>query len=119
MGRLAQRVSYSQAASTTTANLLNGTNLQYVGRAANMTVWASCYLAAAHDSAALSYSLGTEFTTFVPPGTSLNNNASGPQQLNDLWGTFAVPAGANLTLAVTSDATAGTHTGAFAFLLEN
>ena len=117
--RISQRVPYSQAASTTTPNILNGTNLQYIGLASKMTIWAACYLAASHDSFSLAYARGAEFVTFVPAGTTINNNASGPQQLNDLVGEFAIPAGSNLVLALTSDATAGTHTGAFQILIES
>ncbi len=119
MAVASQRVAISQAASTTTANLLNGTNLQYFGLATVMTIWAALYLAAAHDTFALSWSRGAEFGTVVPAGSIINNNPNGPQQLNDLIGEFALPAGANLVLAVTSDATVGTHTGAFAFGLKS
>jgi hypothetical protein len=119
MPSLAQRVPVNQAASTTVPNILNGTNLQYVGLATKLTIWAAIFLAAAHDTFALSYSRGAEFGTVVPPGSTINNNPNGPQQLNDLLGTFPIPAGANLVLPVVSDATAGTHTGAFAFDLQS
>lgn len=116
---LSQTIRYSQAASTTTANLLNGTNMQYVGRASKLTLWAAAFLTAANDSFSLSYSLGADFVTLVPAGSSINVNAAGPQQLNDLVGSWGVPAGANLVLALVSDATAGTHTGAFRFQVES
>jgi hypothetical protein len=116
---LSQTVKYSQAASTTTSNLLNGTNLQYLGKPSKLTVWAAAYLAAALDSFSLSYSMGADFVTLVPANSTINNNASGPQQLNDLVGAFAIPGGANLVLALTSDATSSTHTGAFRFQIES
>jgi hypothetical protein len=116
--RLGQTIRYSQAASITTANLLNGTNLQYIGLASKLTIWAAAFLAAANDSFSLAIARGPEFITLVPSGTSLNVNAAGPQQLNDLIAEFAIPAGANLVLALVSDATAATHTGAFRFLVE-
>lgn len=117
--RLAQTIRYSQAASTTTPNLLNGTNLQYVGLATKLTIWAAAFLAAAFDSFSLAVARGPEFITLVPAATAINVNAAGPQQLNDLQGEFAIPAGSNLVLALVSDATAATHTGAFRFLLES
>src|SRR5260370_14123335 len=115
MANAAQRVSVSSAASTVTPNLLNGTNLQYMGLATKISIWAAIFLSLAHDTFGLTWSRGAEFGTVVPPGSIINNNPNGPQQLNDLIGTFAIPAGANLVLALTTDATAGTHTGAFAF----
>lgn len=117
--RLSQTVRYSQAASTTTPNLLNGTNLQYVGLATKLTIWAAAYLAAAFDAFSLAYSRGAEFVTLVPAGSAINVDAAGPAQLNDLVGEFAIAAASNLILALVSDATAGTHTGAFRFLLES
>lgn len=117
--RLGQTIRYSQAASTTTPNLLNGTNLQYVGLATKLSIWAAAFLAASFDSFSLAIARGPEFITLVPAGTAINVNAAGPQQLNDLIAEFAIPAGANLVLALVSDATAATHTGAFRFLLES
>jgi anaerobic C4-dicarboxylate transporter len=117
--RLSQRIRYSQALSTNTANLLNGTNLQYVGIATKLTMWAAAFLALAFDAISLSYARGAEFVTLVPSGTPINVDAAGPQQLNDLIGEFAIPAAANLVLALVTDATAGTHTGSLAFLLES
>ena len=117
--KLAQTIKYSQAASATTANLLNGTNLQYLGKASVMQIWAAAYLSGASDSFSLSYSIGAEFVTLVPPGSLVNVNAAGPQQLNDLVGEFAIPSGANLVLALVSDATSGTHTGAFRFIIQS
>lgn len=117
--RLAQAVRYSQAASTSTPNILNGTNLQYIGLVTKLTIWAAAFLSAAFDSFSLALTRGAEFITIVPAGTALNVNAAGPQQLNDLIGEFAVPAGGNLVLALTSDATAATHTGVFRLLLES
>jgi len=114
-----QRVKYSQAASTTVANILSGLNLQYLGRPSKITLWAAAYLAAASDQFSLSYALGADFITLVPAGSPLNVNSAGPQQLNDLIGTYAIPGGANMTLALTSDATVGTHTGVFAFQIES
>lgn len=119
MANAAQRVNISQAASLTTPNLLNGTNLQYMGLATVMSIWAAVFLALAHDTFALTWSRGAEFGTVVPAGSVINNNPNGPQQLNDLIGEFPLPAGANLVLPLTSDATAGTHTGAFAFALRS
>lgn len=119
MARISQRLKYSQAASTTTSNLLNGTNLQYLGLASKITIWAAAYLAAAGDQFSLTWSRGAEFGTLVPSGTQINVDAAGPSQLNDLIGEFTVPAGVNLVLALVSDATVGTHTGVFAFLIES
>lgn len=116
---ISQTINYSVAASGTVANLLNGTNLQYIGRASKLTIWAAAFLPAASLlTFSLTESIAGQIVTLVPPGTSLNLNAAGPQQLNDLVGVFAVAAGANLTLALVADATVGTHTGAFRFLVE-
>ena len=117
--RASQTVRYSQAASTSTPNLLNGTNLQYVGLATKITIWAAAYLAGSNDAFSLLIARGPELIQLVPAGSSINVNAAGPQQLNDLVGEFGIPAGANLVLTLVSDATAGTHTGAFRFLLES
>ena len=117
--KINQGLKYSQAASTTTANLLNGTNLQYIGKASVLKIWAAAYLASASDQFSLAYSRGAEFVTLVPAGSTINVNAAGPQELNDSVGEFAIPAGANLVLALTSDATVGTHTGAFRFQIES
>src|SRR4029077_19513955 len=119
MARLSQRVSYSQAASTPNPNLLNATNLQYIGLASKLTIWAAAFLAAALDAFSLTWSRGAEFGTLVPPGSVINVDPAGPSQLNDLIGEFTVPAGANLVLALNPDATTGTHTGVFAFLVES
>src|SRR5258708_30252858 len=118
MARIAQRIKYSQAASTTTANALNATNLQYIGLASKITIWAAAFLAAAGDQFSLTWSRGAEFGTLVPAGTQVNVNAAGPSQLNDLIGEFTVPAGVNMVLALVSDSTSTTHTGLFAFLVE-
>lgn len=119
MARISQRIKYSQAASTTTSNLLNGTNLQYIGLASKLTIWAAAFLAASGDQFALTWSRGAEFGTLVPAGSQINVDAAGPSQLNDLVGEFVVPAGVNLVLALVSDATSSTHTGVFAFLVES
>jgi anaerobic C4-dicarboxylate transporter len=119
MARIAQRLKYSSAASTTTANLLNATNLQYIGLASKLTIWAAAFLTAAGDQFALTWSRGAEFGTLVPAGTQINVDAAGPSQLNDLIGEFTVPSGANLVLALITDATSSTHTGVFAFLIES
>lgn len=119
MARIGQSVKYSQAASATTANLLNATNLQYIGLASKLTIWAAAFLAAAIDSFSLTWSRGAEFGTLVPAGSPINVDAAGPSQLNDLVGEFVLPAGANLVLALVSDATSSTHTGVFRFLLES
>ena len=118
--KISQTIPFSQAVSLTTANILAGTNLQYIGRASNMTLWAAMFLPVGGlTTFSLTYSLGAEFGTLVPPGSPINVNVAGPQQLNDMVGQFAIPAGANLVLALTTDATVGTHTGAFRFLLES
>lgn len=119
MARISQRVKYSSAASTTTANLINGTNLQYIGLPSKITLWAAAFLAAASDQFSLTWSRGAEFGTLVPSGSPLNVDAAGPSQLNDLIGEFTVPQGANLVLALVTDATSSTHTGVFAFLIES
>jgi hypothetical protein len=82
--RFSQAIKYSQAASTTTANLLNGTNLQYLGLATKLTIWAAAYLAGASDQFSLAATRGAEYITVVPPGSPVNVNTAGPQQLNDL-----------------------------------
>lgn len=119
MPRISQSLKYSSAASTTTANLLNATNLQYIGLMSKLTLWAAAFLAAASDQFALTWSRGAEFGTLVPAGSPINVDAAGPSQLNDLIGEFTVPAGANLVLALTTDSTSSTHTGVFRFLLES
>lgn len=119
MARISQRLKYSSAASTTSANLLNATNLQYIGLASRITIWAAAFLAAAADQFSLVWSRGAEFGTLVPAGSQINVDAAGPSQLNDLIGEFMVPAGANLVLALITDATSSTHTGVFAFLIES
>jgi hypothetical protein len=119
MARISQRVKYSSAASLTTPNLLSATNLQYIGLASKLTIFAAAFLAAAGDQISLVWSRGAEFGTLIPPGSQINVDPAGPSQLNDLIGEFVVPAGANLVLALVTDATVGTHTGVIAFLIES
>ncbi len=119
MARVSQSLKYSQAASTTTANLLNATALQYIGLASKITIWAAAFLAAASDQFSLTWSRGAEYGTLVPAGSPINVDAAGPSQLNDLVGEFTVPAGVNMALALVSDATSSTHTGVFRFLIES
>jgi hypothetical protein len=109
---LVQRISYSQAASITTANALSGQGVEYIGKASLIDLYASSFLAAAQDSIALSYTIGGDSRVMIPAGSSINLNAAGPQVQNDgLLEEYPVPAGAHLVLSITSDATAGTHTG--------
>jgi hypothetical protein len=117
--RIGQSLKYSSAASTTTANLLNGTNLQYIGLPSKISIWAAAFLTAASDQFSLTWSRGAEFGTLVPAGSPINVDAAGPSQLNDLVGEFTVPGGVNLVLALTTDATSSTHTGVFRFLVES
>jgi hypothetical protein len=116
---ISQRIPYSLAASGSSANLLAGLNLQYLGVASKVTLWACAKLAAALDTFSLAWSRGAQNGTWVPSGSPLNVNPNGPSQLDDLIGTFFAPAGANLTLAVVADATTGTHTGVFSFQVES
>lgn len=111
---LAQKFAYSQAASITTPNVLAGAGIQIIGRASLVDLYGASFLAAATDTIAMNYTVGGDSKVMVPAGSPLNLNAAGPQNQNDeIFTDFAVPAGANLTLSVTSDATAGTHTGKF------
>lgn len=111
---LVQRFSYSQAASTTTPNVLSGQGIQIIGKASLVDLYGASFLAAAVDTIAMQYTVGGDSKVMVPPGSPINLNAAGPQNQNDeIFQDFPVPAGANLTLSVTSDATAGTHTGKF------
>ena len=113
---LMQRVSYSQAASTTTANVVAGTAVEYIGRASIIELFGAAFLAAASDTITLTYTVGGDSRVMVPAGSGLNVNAAGPQTLNDkLLDAYPVPAGSRLILALVSDATAGTHTGRFMF----
>ncbi len=111
---LLQRINYSQAASLTTANILSGQGVEYIGKASLIDLYGSAFLAAANDTMSLAYTVGGDSKVMVPAGSGLNVNAAGPQVLNDaLFSDYPVPAGAHLVLALTSDATAGTHTGRF------
>lgn len=116
---LTQRVDYSQAASTTTANVLSGKGIEYIGRATLIDMYGAAFLATASDQISLTYTVGGDSRVMIPSGTGLNVNASGPQTLNDaLLSDFPTPAGAHLVLSLTSDATAGTHTGRFMFVVK-
>lgn len=119
MARVSQSIKYSQSASTTTANLLNATQLQYIGLASKLTIWAAAFLATASDQFSLTWTRGAEYGTLVPAGSPINVDAAGPSQLNDLVGEFTVPAGVNMILALVSDSTSSTHTGVFRFLVES
>jgi hypothetical protein len=119
MPSIGQAIRYSLAASATIANLLNGTNLQYIGLPSKITVWAAAFLAAANDQFSLTWSRGAEFGTLVPAGSPINVDAAGPSQLNDLVGEFTVPQGANMILNLIADATSGTHIGAFRFVISS
>lgn len=111
---LMQRVSYSQAASTVTANVLAGQGIEYIGKASIIELFGCSKLAAATDTIAMSYTVGGDSRVMIPAGSALNLNAAGPQSLNDkLLDAYPLPAGSHLVLAVTSDATAGTHIGVF------
>lgn len=109
-------INYSQAASTTSGNLAPQA-LAFLGRATKASLWGAAFLATATDTMTLTYSLGAEIITVVS-GKRLNVNASGPQQLNDLIGEFAFPAGASINLTITSDAIVGQHTGSINIELE-
>jgi hypothetical protein len=109
---LMQRISYSQAASTVTPNILAGTTVEFIGKASVLELFGAAFLAAATDSTALSYTVGGDSRVMIPAGTALNINAAGPQTLNDkLLDAFPVPLGSHLIMPLTSDATVGTHTG--------
>ena len=111
---LTQRINYSQAASVTTPNVLSGQGVEYIGKASLLDLFGAAFLAAANDTISLAYTVGGDSKVMVPAGSGLNVNAAGPQTLNDgLLNDYPVPAGAHLVLAVTNDATAGTHTGRF------
>ena len=116
---LTQRVSYSQAASTVTANLLSGTPIEYLGKASLIDLYGAAFLAASSDSIALTYTMGGDSRVMIPAGSSININAAGPQVAFDgLLDDYPLPAGARLVLSLTSDATAGTHTGRFMALVK-
>lgn len=109
---LVQRINYSQAASTTTANVLSGQGVEYIGKASVIDLFGAAFLAASNDQLSMSYTIGGDSRVMIPSGSGLNVNAAGPQILNDqLLSDYPVPAGAHLVLALTSDATVGTHTG--------
>jgi hypothetical protein len=109
---LTQRINYSQAASTTTANVLSGQGVEYIGKASLIDVFGAAFLAAANDQVALTYTQGGDSRVMIPSGSGLNVNAAGPQVAFDqLLSEYPVPLGAHLVLALTSDATSGTHTG--------
>ena len=114
---ITQRVAYSQAASTTTPNILSGVGIEYIGKASNIDIYAAAFLAGALDTIALSQTVGGNSQIVVPAGSGINVNAAGPQVAFDGLGTYPIPAGAHLVLALTSDATAGTHTGNFMFVV--
>jgi anaerobic C4-dicarboxylate transporter len=111
---LVQRVNYSQAASIVTPNILMGTAIEYLGKASLIDLYAAAFLAAANDTIGLTYTQGGDSRVMVPAGSGINVNAAGPQIAFDaLLSDYPVPQGAHLVLSVTSDATAGTHTGRF------
>ena len=113
---LVQRVDYSQAASVTTANVLTGKGIEFIGKASLLDMYGAAFLAAASDQISLTYTVGGDSKVVVPSGTGLNVNAAGPQILNDaILSGYPIPAGAHLVLALVSDATVGTHTGRFMF----
>ena len=113
---LVQRVDYSQAASTTTANVLTGKGIEFIGKASLISMWGAAFLAAASDQIGLQYTVGGMSAVMIPSGTGLNVNAAGPQVQNDgILIKYPVPAGAHLVLSLVSDATSGTHTGRFMF----
>lgn len=116
---LIQRIDYSQAASSTTVNVLLGKGIEFIGKASLLDMYGAAFLAAAADQISLNYTVGGDSKVMIPSGTSLNVNAAGPQTLNDaLMSDYPVPAGAHLVLSVVSDATAGTHTGRFMFVVK-
>lgn len=116
---LTQRVNYSQAASATTANVLAGQGIEYIGKASAIDLYGAAFLAGANDQMSLTYTVGGDSRVIVPAGTGLNVNAAGPQNVNDnMFTDYPVPAGSHLVLALTSDATAGTHTGRFMFIVK-
>lgn len=116
---LIQRIDYSQAASTTTANVLSGKGIEYIGKASLLDMYGAAFLAAASDQITLTYTVGGDSKVMIPSGTGLNVNAAGPQTLNDaLMSDYPVPQGAHLVLALVSDATVGTHTGRFMFVVK-
>ena len=111
---ITQRVSYSQAASIVTPNILTGTGLEYFGRASLMDLYGAAFLTAASDTIALSYTVGGDSRVIIPAGSAVNVNPSGPQVAFDgLLTDYPLPLGARMILALTSDATAGTHAGRF------
>jgi hypothetical protein len=116
---LTQRVNYSQAASAVTANVLAGTGVEYIGRASLLDLYGAAFLAAANDTIAMSYTVGGDSRVMLPAGSGLNVNAAGPQTAFDgLLDDYPLPMGSRLVLSLTSDATAGTHTGRFMLLVK-
>jgi hypothetical protein len=116
---LVQRVDYSQNASVTTNNVLSGKGIEYIGKASLLDMYGAAFLSGCSDQISLTYTVGGDSRVMIPSGTGLNVNAAGPQTLNDaLMSDFPTPQGAHLVLALTSDATAGTHTGRFMFVVK-
>jgi hypothetical protein len=109
---LTQRINYSLAASAVNNNILTSQGVEYLGKASLIDVFGAAFLAAANDSVFMTYTQGGDGRVMIPSGSGLNVNAAGPQVAFDqLLNDYPVPAGAHLVLAVTADATAGTHTG--------
>jgi hypothetical protein len=106
----------SIAASTTTANLLSGTPIQFLTKAAVLTVYANA------DAVGMTFSLslvdGTSVSQVVPTGSGLSAaSTAGKIKTNeDFIGQFAIPAGVQLILAVTNT-TAGAIKVNFLFVV--
>jgi hypothetical protein len=116
---LTQRISYSQAASVVTANVLAGTGVEYMGRASLLDLYGAAFLAGANDTVGMSYTVGGDSRVMLPAGSGLNVNAAGPQVAFDgLLDEYPLPLGARLVMQLTSDATAGTHAGRFMLVVK-
>ena len=114
-----QRTNYSQAASIVTANILTGTAIEWLGKASIIDVYGAAFLAAANDSIAMTYTVGGDSRVMIPSGSSLNVNPAGPQLAFDqLLPDYPLPLGSHLVMSLTSDATAGTHTGRLMFVVK-
>jgi hypothetical protein len=115
---LTQRISYSQAASATTANVLTGQGVEYIGRASLLDLYGAAFLAAANDQISLTSTLGGKSELLIPSGSGINVNAAGPSMQSDgILNDAPIPAGAHLVLGLVSDATAGTHIGRFMIVI--
>jgi hypothetical protein len=99
--------------------VLAGKQIEFIGRASLIDLYAAAFLAGASDQIGLTFTVGGESGVVIPAGSALNVNAAGPQTLNDaLLSDYPLPMGARLVLSLVSDATVGTHTGRLMFVVK-